>query len=152
PAQQQTMGFDEQLQRVFDALADRVRNELTRELERARAELTTHARADREPAFEKAETDADRALDLAASERLVDAIRVLDRAATLTEILDALATCAGREAPRAAVFLVRHGELRGWRFIGFGAAFDVASATVMPLSAGGLMAEAVQTGASISSD
>src|SRR5262245_52915642 len=65
---------------------------------------------------------------LAASEtgnidRLLDGIRAIDRARSLGEVLDTLAACGGREASRAAVFLVRGSHLRGWRFIGFDASF-----------------------------
>ena len=54
-------------------------------------------------------------------ERLVGAMRSIEARARSSEILDTLVRCAGREAPRVGVLLVRDGELRGWRFIGFGA-------------------------------
>src|SRR5207247_10743475 len=58
------------------------------------------------------------------SERLLAAIRAMDRARSLTEIFDALSVGAEREAPRAAVLLVRDATLRGWRFTGFDAALE----------------------------
>ena len=87
---------------------------------------------------------------LASAERLADAIRAIDDSRSLSEILDTLASCAGREATRAAVFLVRDGLLRGWRFIGFGPTFDRASAIEARLAAGGIIEEAVRTQAAVS--
>ena len=60
----------------------------------------------------------------ASAERVADSIRAIDRSRSLSEILDTLASAAGRETTRAAVFLVQDGQLRGWRFIGFGPGFD----------------------------
>ena len=93
-----------------------------------------------------------RSADLAASERLTDAVRALDRARTLGDILETLVAGAGREAARAGVLLVSGGELRGWRFIGFGPAFDAASTIVVPLEESGIIAEAIRTDAASSSD
>lgn len=87
--------------------------------------------------------------DQAAAERVADSIRAIDRSRSLSEILDTLASCAGREATRAAVFLARDGQLRGWRFIGFGPAFDRASEIEAPLADGGLIEEAVRTQAAV---
>jgi hypothetical protein len=90
--------------------------------------------------------------DEATGERLADAVRTLDRSRSLSEVLDTLASCAGRETTRAAVLLVRHGQLRGWRFIGFGPVFDTASAVEVPVTDGGLIEEAVRTASAISKD
>ncbi len=59
------------------------------------------------------------AVDPAASERQVAAFREIDAAQTLTGILDALTEAAGREA-RSALLLAGGGQLRAWRFSGFG--------------------------------
>ena len=92
------------------------------------------------------------AADQATGERLADAMRAIDRSRSLSEILDTLASCAGRETTRAAVFLVREGQLRGWRFIGFGPDFDRASAFEAPLTDGGILNEAVRTEGAISTE
>jgi hypothetical protein len=92
------------------------------------------------------------AADQATGERLADAMRAIDRSRSLSEILDTLASCAGRETTRAAVLLVREGQLRGWRFIGFGPGFDRASAFEAPLTDGGILDEAVRTQGAISTD
>ncbi len=92
------------------------------------------------------------AADQATGERLADAIRAIDRSRSLSEVLDTLASCAGRETTRAAVFLVREDQLRGWRFIGFGPDFDRASAVEASLTDGGILSDAVRTEGAISTD
>jgi hypothetical protein len=92
------------------------------------------------------------AADEATAQRLADAMRAIDGSRSLSEILDTLAGCAGRETTRAAVFLVRDGQLRGWRFIGFGPDFDRASAFEAPLKDGGVLEEAIRTEGMISTD
>jgi hypothetical protein len=187
------MTFDEQVQRAFGTLADRLREHIAGELRGAAADLAAAARADREAAVamaraearEAAQADREAAIaaataearqaaqesarqsldaavaseraglktaDLATSERLLEAIRAIDRARSLSEILDILVSCAGREASRAGILLVRAGQLRGWRFIGFGPAFDAANEIELPVQSSGLIAEAVRTGAAVSSD
>jgi len=86
----------------------------------------------------------------AAHERLVEAIGAIDHARSLSEILDTLASAAGREAARAGVLLVRRGRLRGWRFVGFGAPLDEAPDIECPLDEAGVVADAVRTGAAAS--
>jgi hypothetical protein len=100
-------------------------------------------------AGKSAGANAERA-DQATAERLADSIRAIDRSRSLSEILDTLASCAGRETTRAAIFLVRDGQLRGWRFIGFGPAFERASEIEARLAEGGLIEEAVRTQAAVS--
>ena len=168
------MAFDEQIRRVLDQLTERLREEIARRLTVAADELVASAQAARETAVATAVTEAREvaarntresvdaavaatrddlnAVALAASERLAEAIRAIDRARSLTEILDALVSCAAREASRVGVLLVGGGELRGWRFVGFGPAFDTANQIVGSLADAGLVAEAVRTGAAVSSD
>jgi hypothetical protein len=92
------------------------------------------------------------AADQATGERLADAMRAIDRSRSLSEVLDTLASCAGRETSRAAVLLLHDGRLRGWRFIGFGPAFDRASSFEAPLADGGIIQEAVRSKAVVSKD
>jgi hypothetical protein len=89
--------------------------------------------------------EAVRSIDLDLSARLLDAIRAIDQAVSLTDILDALTSCASREASRVALFLVRQGELRGWRFVGFGPSFGNAAAIVLSIRQDHTLAEAVRT-------
>jgi hypothetical protein len=93
-------------------------------------------------------TEADTA-DLATGERLAEALRAIDRARSLSEILDTLATCAADEAPRAAVLLVRDAKLVGWQFVGFGTALEKGTTFELPLDESGIVGEAVRTEAAI---
>jgi hypothetical protein len=87
----------------------------------------------------------DRSADLAASERLLDAVRAIDRGRSLSEILDTLVSSAGREAARAGVFVARGNRLRGWRFVGF-PTLDADPAIDLSFADAGVIAEAVRTG------
>jgi hypothetical protein len=82
----------------------------------------------------------------------VHAIRALDRARSLSEILDTLASCAGREAKRVGILLVRHGQLRGWRFIGFGPGLDERTDYELRSGDAGIIADAARTGLAASAD
>jgi hypothetical protein len=94
-----------------------------------------------------------RTADLAASQRLLDAIRAIDRTKSLSEILDTLVSCAGREASRVGILLVRAGAtVKAWRLIGFGASFDAAPDVELPIDEAGVIGEAVRTAAAASSD
>lgn len=62
----------------------------------------------------------EREAELAAVTRLVESIRGLDGAASLSEVLDALGQASGREASRAALFVLRNERLLGWKLSGFG--------------------------------
>jgi hypothetical protein len=220
------MPFDEDLRRQFDALTDRIRDEVTRQLASAAGELTASVEAERAIAASQAAAEASaaaeqslaarlteavaaaeqdanariteavaaagreaaagltdavaaaeergrvagreegrqdglaqgrqegrddtrgegRSTERAAGERLVEAVRAMDRARSLTEILDTLASRAGREAARAGVLLVRGGQLRAWRLVGFDGALEDASAFELPLEEAGIIAAAVRTG------
>jgi hypothetical protein len=82
----------------------------------------------------------------------VEAVRALDRAQSLSETLDTLVSCAGREAKRVGVLLVRHGQLRGWRFIGFGPGLDEQNDYELRPGDAGVIAEAARTGLTASAD
>jgi hypothetical protein len=104
------------------------------EWETVRGEALELARAEREGA------------ELVASTRLLDSIRALDRAASLSDVLDAVVTAAAREAPRAALLLVRGDRLTGWRLAGFGAEPAAPFDVDLPLDGGGILGEALRTG------
>jgi hypothetical protein len=84
--------------------------------------------------------------DAGASDRLADAIRTLDRCRSLSEILDTLASCAAREATRAAVLVVAADRFRGWRFIGFDPSFDDAKRIDLASEEAGVLGEAARSG------
>jgi hypothetical protein len=127
------MAFDETLHDAFDQLSGR----LGAELRLAGEQLTSALRLERErdaaevqlerehdaPRLEVQNTSilsTDESSDRAAiDQRLAAAIHEIGAARSLGDTLDTLASCAGAEAKRAAVLLVRGGRFRGWRFIGF---------------------------------
>jgi hypothetical protein len=115
--------------------------------EEARAESQSESVAARAAAL-----DEQRTAELAANERLIDAVRAIDKARSLTEVLDALVSSAGREAKRVAVLIVRSGQLRGWRFIGFGAKLDEQHDAQISSRDAGAIAEAARTGQAVSAD
>jgi hypothetical protein len=81
------------------------------------------AEADTKRQVAEAEAQArvrEREAEMAGVARLLDNIRMLDAATTLSEILDGLAHATARETERAAVLVVRQDRLVGWRLIGFG--------------------------------
>jgi len=58
------------------------------------------------------------------NERLAAAVRSVDDARSLSEVLDTVVSCASQQAARAGVWLVRGGRFSSWRVIGFGPEFD----------------------------
>ena len=52
-------------------------------------------------------------------QRLLESVRALDQARSLSQVLDTLADCTVAEAPRVAVLVVQGARVRGWRFVGF---------------------------------
>jgi flagellar biosynthesis/type III secretory pathway protein FliH len=89
---------------------------------------------------------------LAVTERLIESVRAIDRSKSLTEVLDALVASAGSQARRAAVLLLRGGQLRGWKFVGFGPALDSRNDVDVPASDAGVIAEAARTGSPVAAD
>lgn len=75
--------------------------------------------------------------------RLLEAVRRLDAQSTLTGVLDALADLAAAGAGRAALFVTTSGELRGWRFVGFGPEIGPARDHVVNGADRGLLGRAV---------
>jgi hypothetical protein len=71
--------------------------------------------------------------------RLVESIRGLDGATSLSEVLDALARAAGRETSRAAVVVVKGEHIVGWRLSGFGARDAQPKAIDLPLAESGVI-------------
>ena len=63
-------------------------------------------------AVERARTDHDQAV-LAQTASLANGIRSLDEAQSLSDVLDILAECSGREVERAAVLVVKDTRLQG---------------------------------------
>jgi len=90
-------------------------------------------------------------VDIASRARLADAVRSLERARSLTEILDTLVSGACAEAAGADVWLIRGGRLHRWRSPGSAGA-DADQVPARSLDEGGLIADAARTGAVASAE
>jgi hypothetical protein len=62
----------------------------------------------------------EREVEMAGVTRLLESIRGLDGASSLSEVLDALALASAREAARAAVVVLRGERIHGWKMSGLG--------------------------------
>ncbi len=85
----------------------------------------------------------ERELEMAGVSRLLESVRGLDGASTLSEVLDALALAAGREAARAAVVVLRGERIHGWKLTGFGPRDAQPKLIDLPLAESGVIALAV---------
>ena len=88
----------------------------------------------------------------AASGRLVEAIRAIDSAQSLSKIFDVLITAATAEVGRAAVFLLEGPSLKGWRLAGFDLLGGDGSGIELLISDGGMIAEAAESAQAICLD
>jgi hypothetical protein len=82
---------------------------------------------------------AEREFEMAGMTRLVESIRGLDGASSLSEVLDALGLAAARETARAAVLVVKADHVIGWRLTGFGARDAQPKSIDMPLKEAGVV-------------
>jgi hypothetical protein len=62
----------------------------------------------------------EREIEMSCVSRLLESVRGLDGATSLSEVLDALALAAAKEAARAAVVVLRGERIQGWKMSGFG--------------------------------
>ena len=85
----------------------------------------------------------EREIEMAGVSRLLESIRGLDGATTLSEVLDALALAAAREAARAAVVVLRSERIHGWKLTGFGPRDAQPKLIDLPLAESGVIALAV---------
>ncbi len=126
------MTFDEEIAQAFETLTARLRGEVDREVRRVSADLVAAARIEaRDEGFtagrDEGRREAEAALpppreesapppvDIMGGERLMEATRAIDRARSLTAILDALVIAARAEAGNADVWLLRGKRLYQWR-------------------------------------
>jgi len=164
------MGFEDQLKRVLDAALAELTSAAAAERDGARKEGFDRGRAlgwedgleqGRFDGRHAAEEESRAAVDAAVAairaevgsaaqagiERLIDGVRALDRANTLAETLEMLASCAGREAARVGVLLVRGNRLQAFRFIGFETA-----EREFPLDEGSVLAQAIRSRAAATTE
>jgi hypothetical protein len=84
--------------------------------------------------------------ELARAARLVDAIRNLDDARGLSEVLERLVQCSGHEVDRAAMLLVKGKRLSGWRLAGFTPGGPPARSIDLGMEEAGLAGAVVKSG------
>jgi K+-sensing histidine kinase KdpD len=118
------MTLDDRLKRAVDTLGDKLRDDIARELQALSSEWAGADRRD------------------AATTRLSDAMRAIDSANSLSEILDALAASVSNEAARSGIFLLRGGALRSFRLFGFSSRQDEAPID-MAMTDAGVMSDAI---------
>ncbi len=117
------------------------------ELVRVRAQYETALATVRAEAQEAAAAFSEAAeAQVTAAVRLLDAVRALDGATSLTEVLDALTFSAAKEAGRAAILVVKGDRLLGWRTTGFGALDSEPRSIESSTADVGALAAAVNTG------
>jgi hypothetical protein len=140
------MSFDDELRRTFDALTERLQDDLRRHVQQAVETLTAEQGRQIEQAQSEAqalraelarqaeqaqlETQALRAEIVGqteqaragggASERTLEGIRAIGRTRSLSDLLDALVVNAAHDAARVALVTIRAGGVRAWRLVGFG--------------------------------
>jgi hypothetical protein len=138
-----------------DAAADvqKIRESVAGELETSIAARLESAAAETErriaETVERARTDHVQAV-LAQTGTLANGIRSLDESQSLSEVLDILAECSGREVDRAAVLIVKETTLNGWRFSGFGSAVQSAKSLELSFDEAGLPGAVVRNGVAVS--
>lgn len=91
----------------------------------------------------------ERELDLAGFARLLESVRGLDGATSLSEVLDALAIGASREAARAAVVVIKADHVVGWRLSGFGARDAQPKSVDLPVAESGVIGVAASGGRAV---
>ena len=122
-----------------------------RDLEERLAQIQAeHSRAIAE-AMARARTSSHES-EVEAVARLRAAIRSLDDAGSLSEVLDRLAEHAASEAERAALLVVRGQRLAGWHLSGFAQAPSVARTVDVVPSEATLLQRACETGGVVYED
>jgi hypothetical protein len=140
-------------QAVADAQADRDRAIADVKAERDQAVAAALAEQAAAVATAPPAASTDHEANGAASTQVLDAIRAIDEAHTLSGILDALVHSAASGVNPAAVLLVRDGGYSCWRSIGFDPPFERGQsvevpegAPVMPIAIGGQAVAVLYTG------
>ena len=146
-------------QRQIEDAEARVRATLNEAVDEARTDERMRAASDVRHQLDEADAKAEQRLkqtvadaqvrereaDLAALTRLLESVRGLDGATSLSEVLDALGQAAGREASRAAVLVIRNERLLGWKLAGFGSRDTQPKTIDLSLDDSGVIGLAVST-------
>jgi hypothetical protein len=142
----------------FQAAAAEAEARLASAIAESDARLT-NAVAERDDRLRAAQHEAARVLETSVAEarvrereaalgglsRLLEAIRGLDGATTLSEVLDVLGRSAARESARAALLVLRGDRLQGWKMSGFGAHDASPKGVELGLTDSGIIGQAVTT-------
>jgi len=88
----------------------------------------------------------EREIEMSCASRLLESVRGLDGATSLSEVLDALALAAAKEAARAAVVVLRADRVLGWKMSGFGARDKQPKSVDLALADSGLIGLAIGAG------
>jgi hypothetical protein len=148
------LAFDQRGQALEQANwdLDQHRQELEQvrqDLDQRRQELDQINRLLEESRLSEAATQrgmAELQMKLAQTARLTSALRTLDQATSLGDILEHLAQSACQETGRTAVFLVNGGKLRGWRALGFPAGQPIVGSEFVPAESG-VVGQVIRSGA-----
>ncbi len=155
---QQAQAEVARLREELEAARTQATHDATVEAEKAKADVEAElvrVRGEHESALSTVRADAQEAAaafsqaveaQLAGAIRLLEAVRALDGATSLTEVLDALTVSAAKEAGRAAILVVKGDRLLGWRTTGFGALDSEPRTIESSTSDVGALAAAVNTG------
>ena len=81
---------------------------------------------------------------------VLDGVRLLDQAESLSAVLNTLAALIGAQAPRVAVLTVDNGRVRGWHAVGFGMGLSSAREIDNACADVGIVGQAVDSGKSCS--
>ena len=126
------MTFDEQISQALDTLTDRLRGEIDQEVQRRTAEAIAAVPTAPPPPDPVVAPQPE--AETGAVERLSAAFEAIDRARSLTDVLDTLLSSARAEAADADLWLIRAGRLHRWR----AAASDDAGKDTPPLLEDGI--------------
>ena len=112
------MTFEDQITQAFETLTERLRGDIDQQVRRTAAELAAAAPPERLPGDPANAAPAQMEADRATRARLADGFDAIDRARSLTEILDTLLAVARADATSADIWLIRGRRLHRWRSIG----------------------------------
>lgn len=146
------MNFEERLRQAFDEISERVREDVQRELHAAVPAIVRQVGEPASTARVPAESPSHTTDSV---DRLLAAVRKIDEANSLSDVLEALLWAVARDTSRACLFLVRDDRLVVWRAKGFGEAVDAqlcAEPRQIALAEGGVAADACYSRDVVSSD
>ena len=91
----------------------------------------------------------EREIEMAGVSRLLESVRGLDGATSLSEVLDALALAVRREASRSAVVVLRNDRIQGWKMNGFGPRDGQPKSIDLALADSGVIGHAIAAGRAV---